>query len=412
MIELLLAATFRTRQDGQEKKFLAGPPGAQIWERNVVVELFHTKLGLLATARQLRSCGPSYLRNLSIRELENKLTDFLTANYWLLFGETWGRPFETSFSMQVSAATKAKLANALAASDILAPRNVLTLFPLVPVKVATDFDSDSFFLIQPSSLNTDRLRLPRQSHNLLSEQFPPLPDWKGVRETPSAWLGVRSPTLSTSKKLRSAILGSVALLPHPRERHLFTGRKIFGGHITIDDKWSIAFGEEHTPPLSQDIVIGSDDHKWLSVLAAKFVDPSTKVRKQINALEYYYRAWPLNEVERFPIFFMALDAIFGDASQATQAVVEAVGPIMGPSYNESRLKQLLSLRASVIHGGAPNVYDSTKYFAYYEKYVQDPIYDLEVITARCLQSVVFGGTLVSRPHTYADLIKAKSGIDI
>lgn len=166
------------------------------------------------------------------------------------------------------------------------------------------------------------------------------------------------------------------------------------------------------PPLAQDIVIGSEDHEWMSILAAKFSDPATKIRKQINALEYYYRAWPLGEVERFPILFMALDAIFGDASQATQAVVDAVGPVMGQAYDSGRLKKLLSLRASVIHGGAPDVYDSSKYFAYYEKYVQDPIYDLELITARCLQSAVFGGTLVSRPHTYADLIKATSGIDI
>jgi hypothetical protein len=289
---------------------------------------------------------------------------------------------------------------------------MLTLFPLVTIKVARNFDSESFFLVQPSSLSTDRLKQPEHSHNFLSEQFPPLRDWTGTREMPSAWLGVHAPALSTSKKLRNAILGSVALLPHPRERYMFTGRKMFGGHITIDNGWSVEFGAEHTPPLAQDIVIDSQDHEWLSILTAKFSDTAAKTRKQINALEYYYRAWSLSEVERFPIFFMALDAIFGDASQATQAVVDAVGPVMGPSYDQGRLKQLLSLRASVIHGGAPDVYDSSKYFAYYEKYVQDPIYDLELITARCLQSVVFGGVLVSRPHTYADLIKAKSGIDM
>jgi hypothetical protein len=56
----------------------------------------------------------------------------------------------------------------------------------------------------------------------------------------------------------------------------------------------------------------------------------------MNALEYFHRAWPLPEVERFPVLFMALDAIFGDASQATASVVAAVGPLMGPSPSNSR----------------------------------------------------------------------------
>jgi hypothetical protein len=85
---------------------------------------------------------------------------------------------------------------------------------------------------------------------------------------------------------------------------------------------------------------------------------------------------------------------------------------MGAAYDYQRLRLLLGLRASVIHGGAPDVYESTKYATYHERYVADPICDLELITAHCLQVVVFGGTLVARPHTHATLIKQKHGIDV
>ena len=411
-VELILDATFNFRQKGPEHNFLTGPPQIPKWAHSIVAKLFFSELGLLQTARHLRTCGPAYLLNLSIRELDRMITDFVVANYWLLHSETWGRSSTASFAKQVSIQTKIRLAMELGASHILRPRNVLTLFPLVTVEVATDFDSEVFFLIRPASLNSERLRRPVPANSLLPELFPPIPDWTGVRETPAAWLGIRSPTLSTSKKMRNAILGTIALLPHPRERHLFTGRKMFGGYITLDDGWTIGTGMHHTPPLSQNIVINDKDSTWLSILASKLTEHGPTARKQLNAIEYYYRAWALSEIERFPILFMALDAIFGDAAQATQSVVSAIGPVMGSTYDQQRLKKLMSLRASVIHGGAPDVYDSHKYFAYFEKYLTDPIYDLELIAARCLQSVVFENTLTSRPHTYAELIREKTGVEV
>ena len=78
-------------------------------------------------------------------------------------------------------------------------------------------------------------------------------------------------------------------------------------------------------------------------------------------------------------------------------VLETVGPLMGPEYDASRLRRLLDLRAAVVHGGAPEVYDSRSYAVYYGEYMTDPVRDLEAITARCIADVVFGGTLLSRP---------------
>ena len=103
---------------------------------------------------------------------------------------------------------------------------------------------------------------------------------------------------------------------------------------------------------------------------------------------------------------MALDAVFGDAGQATQAVVDAIGQRDDMNFDYRRLRLLLSLRASVIHGGAPDVYDSDSYYRYYENYGDDPIRDLELITARCLRFTIFGTALVEHPDPYADVIRA------
>ena len=86
---------------------------------------------------------------------------------------------------------------------------------------------------------------------------------------------------------------------------------------------------------------------------------------------------------------MTLDAMFGDFSRATKAVVEALGRFGDSTFDEARLKLLLKFRNSVIHGGAPDVYDFEKYQRYYETYGDDPLFDLEKITAKCLRSVIF-----------------------
>jgi hypothetical protein len=78
--------------------------------------------------------------------------------------------------------------------------------------------------------------------------------------------------------------------------------------------------------------------------------------------------------------------------------VAAVGPLMGPRYDSARLRQLLGLRAAVIHGGAPEVYDSRSYAAYFRDHMEDPVHDLEVITARCLSQVIFGEAQRIRPE--------------
>jgi len=87
-------------------------------------------------------------------------------------------------------------------------------------------------------------------------------------------------------------------------------------------------------------------------------------------------------------------------------VIDAIKQNGETEFAYERLRLLLRLRNSVIHGGAPDVYDSDKYHRYYETYGDDPLFDLEVITARCLRSTVFNGALVEHADPNADLIRA------
>jgi hypothetical protein len=260
------------------------------------------------------------------------------------------------------------------------------------VIVEEDFVSAPFLLVEPASLN-GFLPPDIPAGEIVADQFPPLKDWRGIRRIPASWLGVRSPALQLSNKRRSAILGALALKPSPSSRYMFSARDIFGGRCTLDSSATVSFGEPHTPPMMRDIVVGTNDHGWLAVLADKFVAPDRAIRRQVRALEYFYRAWPLGPTERFPWLLMTLDALFGDQGKSTNAAVEAMSQ-SGAPLSVDRLSYLLKkLRAEVMHGRAPDVYDCEQYQEYHELYCADPINDLERVTATCLNRTIFEGAL-------------------
>lgn len=402
-VALILSAVHKDAgEDGMRSSFLFGTePNAPHWARHGV-EIFFSLKGMTEAALFVRRHGPPYLQALSIRDIRHRLQKFLMDNFHDVGRETLFQRFTESYAERVSEPTKEALAQLLAASSIFSPTEELSLFPLVPLMVEESFTSPSFFLRAPDTL---RAEFDAKLHQQLApDTFPPLADHKYRTERPQAWLGVRSPILQASVKMKAAILGATALtLPLPR-RYLFSGREMFGGFCTIHDRWTLSFGEPHTPPLADDLVIRQCDQDWLAILAAKLASNTQEDRRHLRTLEYFYRAWPLGPSERFPVLCMALDAIYGEAGQATRSVVEGVRATLGAHLDERRLRDLMTIRAAVIHGGAPDVYDSSKYLKYYQTYSADPIDDLDEVVAASLRRRIFGDALRPQDDPNAKVI--------
>lgn len=347
------------------------------------------------------------MKSLAFEDIARLLTNFATENYCYMADETVLARFDGSYADHVSPGAKGLLAKALADSEIFNPKNQLVLYPLVPVRIEEDFDSSPFFLIRPASLNSARIGRPTNG-GFAPEEFPPDATWKGRKEKPSSWLGVRSPLLQTSNKVKAAVLGGLALTPYRGYRHLFSLRSMFGGicRIGSDGSMSVSFGDAHTPPMYQDIVVTRADHAWLQIIAEKLGSAERPVRRQMNALQYFYRAWPLDPSERFPWLCMTLDALYGDPIRATQTVIDCIKQQGEIDLDEARLRLLFTLRADVIHGRAPDVHDCETYYRYYESHRTDPIADLDAVTVSCLRSTIFGTSLAEHPDPYAHLVES------
>lgn len=408
--KLLLQSMHKQRHaDRRRTSFLFTKPGQHPFAGGgASTEVNFDNVKLLECALYVQKHGSLHLRGLPVGKVESDLMDFVMESYHLLAPETFLNVFTGRYADHLSPGTVTTFAGTFAASRFFLEPRLITLFPLVPVTVDVDYVFAPFFLCAPSglaaALGTDAGRF-----DITGDSFPPIDEWNGRREATGSWLGVRAPTIEAARKVRAAVLGAVALLPHYLERYTFSGRRLFGGHVTLSGNYSLAFGDPHTPPLMTDVIIGAGDHPWLGELAGKLAAPTKDDRKHLRALEYYYRAWTPDPVKRFPTLFAAIDAVFGDAAAATQAVVDAVGPLMGPDYTAERIRLMMGLRASVVHGGAPDVYESSKYQKYYRDYGKDAVKDMELIVACCLQQVIFPGTMIERPHTHADAILKETG---
>jgi len=393
-IDLLFAAiTLEIGDRGRLCSFLFGPPGSNEHQRRMGIEIYFNDPEMTKAVLYVRKQGPLYLRTVAIESVRNALIEFVTGNFWYLADECYGPRFSGTFAENVTQPVKDQMADALALDSIFQPTTQLHLYPLVPVTVDKDFDSDAFFLVGHNGLNEERLRSHVLAREIASSQFPPLRSWQGRKKHPQSWLGIRAVTADGADADRTIVLGALALTPLPHYRHMFSGRPLFGGRCIFGGSASTKFGDAHTPPLMHDLVITQADFGWLSVLAEKISRNEKAVRREMRALRYFYRAWFLEPSERFPWLCMSLDAIFGEAGSAAKAVIDSVRDTVGDHVEDARLRRLMDLRAAVLHGGAPNVYESSKYDDYYGAYLVDPVRDLELIVGYCLRTRIFGTAL-------------------
>lgn len=388
--------------------FIIHKPNAPTWDRlsGIGTEIFVKRKEYIRALLFIRKNGAPYLRAMSVSDLWSLVTSFLTENFWHIRNGEFRRRHDCSYADQIELPGKLALADALANSALFNPVNKLTLFPLIPIRVEAKFECSRFFITSASDLTVDQIAAGVQTTDFDPSHFPPIVRWDGIKRPTTSWLGVRSPLLQVSTKSAAAILGAVALTPLPRERYMHSMRKTFGGRCTMsDDNCSVSMGDDpHTPPMMNDITLTVADHAWLERLAKTLGDGDLHSRKRVKALEYFYRAWFLNPRERFPLLCMSLDSLVGVLHGHTKAAVKFVQDTVDTTIERSRLELLMRVRGAVVHGAAPDVYESENYEKYYLDYETDPIRDLELVVAKCLRADIFGDALAYHPGPQAQLV--------
>ncbi|MGE8224947.1 MAG: hypothetical protein ACN6RK_04085 [Stenotrophomonas sp.] len=304
------------------------------------------------------------------------------------------------------------MSQAMLRSSLFNPINEVTLYPLVPVMVRDRFQSRHFALTGSDGLATSLDGFGIHPTSLLPAQFPPIEGLAGLPKPTSNWLCVNAPDPLVARKRACAALGALALTPIRRERYLQTGRSMHGGYCTISAR-AVSCSpatEPMTPRISSDIILTRADHPWLEILSALFDSAELAQKSHVRALEYFHRAWFDDPRERFPTLCMSLDSLVSAQHRHTKAAVDFVRSTIDEPVDQDRLHLLMKLRGAVVHGAAPDVYESEHYEAYYYSYGENPISDLELVVARCLRQGIFGGKLTAHPDPHAEIVKQQQAL--
>jgi len=352
-------------------------PGAI--ERNYTVRLFLKPSGLTPAALTLKARGPGYLASHSLNDIEMMLRGFLYRSYPIIWRELQKEEFEGSVFDVTSESCRTALADTLEKSSILSPRSSSTAFPITPIIVKSDFECEDFSLIDLHSLTDGKA-------DWLREQYLDNMDVGG-------WLVVKAASVEAAKRDRRIILGALALALRHQDRHGFTLREVAKGFLRFPGPHTISTSSSgpHTPPIGGSIIIDATDHEWLNMLPRILRRSTSATKRHGKALEYYYRAWFMDEPDRCFLLFMSLDAIFGQDGNGFAAGMKDGGKrTLNKDVDDRRLDALLGIRNTMLHGGAPDLFASSNYLKYAEKYFIDPSTDIQLLVAKCLRLHIFG----------------------
>ena len=413
IVTILLNSIYNTvGEDGLATGFALGSSSGTHPLGSINITLFFRRKKLLPAAIKLRELGPVHLRYLPLGHCFSLLRNFLCERYHLIACNDIFSRAETSLLERVSHSHIDLLVEEFAKSDILIPDFNTYLFPLVPIQVKSAFNGSSFTFSKNSDLPSQFRCSGYPPGFINGEQFPPFTERNWNTKSPSSWLLVEAPSPDVAKRYRSSILGATSLTVKHRYRYQFTGRKIFGGIASIGNGWTISNSSPHTPALGIDITLSEEDADWLQILDTTLTSTSKSETKKLKSLQYFYRSWFLPDSERFAIDCITIDSMFGDANGATEAVASGVDEIFEGKLDRRRVLLLMRLRNSVIHGGAPDVYDSIKYAKYYRDYGEDPINDMSALVAESLRRKIFNGKLREHSDFFAGVIERATSIGI
>lgn len=405
VLKLVLKSIFHGLEGGLKHSFMFEPSECGKFKLRGGSEFYVDSLKFDLAALYLKQHGPDYLKSNSLGEIRRKISKFIKTNFAIIAREIWFDRSDESFFIQLSKPTFNILCLKLATSKIFEPESVVFHFPTNMVSVEGNIFFNNFYFKTPTNDGLENF----YEHPILEHlDFSSYPFLKGseYRKTPvTGWLSVRSPDEPSAKKTIKLLCAALSLTMRHWHRYLLSGASSVQGCGWITDRYHISSGGVPIiPPLMKPIPIKSQQI-WMNILDSLLSSKTKQDRRKKIALEYFYNAWTLKGPQRLPLLFMSIEALTGNPSNATQSFIEGVRNICRLDIEYDRLKLLVSLRGSVMHGGAPDVHESSKYPKYIRNYAADPIDDLEALAQECLKKSIFNDEIILQPDPDADIIK-------
>jgi hypothetical protein len=94
-----------------------------------------------------------------------------------------------------------------------------------------------------------------------------------------------------------------------------------------------------------------------------------------------------------------------DGSTFAAGMKAGIANTLKENIEEKRLDALLRIRNSMLHGGAPDLFASSNYLEYAQKYSSAPSSDVQILVAKCLRRHIFGDEFRCQDDPDAEIVQ-------
>ena len=362
----------------------------------------YTKMDLFDKAvSYFKNNSYPYIKRCHKERIKKHLQDFFPSEYvyWFIKNTILKVPFKGSFYEQVSDMDLKTLSTYFAIKCSIDFRSSLSIYPLNTIDVQNDYyaKDGNFFLVK--SLFPGIRSFLKDSDEIIETPnlYPPTFNrgFEFQKFEVESWIGIKA-HLQDHDRLKKIISGALSLNLHHRKRKMFVGKEVMSRVMTFDYGASMTGTKPLTPPIHADIIISDKDAEWLKILDSKLSSQKSSDVQEMKALEWYYRSWFEGDMPaEYGHLFSTLSALFQDTqSKKLKKYVLQELEIDNNESESRRFDLLYKIRNKLAaHPNPVEAQDLDEYVEYQLNF-GDPIQDLRVITAMCLRSKVFNGTLV------------------
>lgn len=376
-----LLANFTIKNPEEKISFLYSGIGTTIYIRD--------DKSYLKAIVYIKKNGLSYLDELSIFEVRKLVTNFVIRNFWYIKDGELSRNHSISYRDQISDLPKINFAKALLKSDLFSVSNIIYLYPFNSIISKVKLKGSNFFILDAKDISLSDTSFENLKANIDFSKYPCLIDERRNSRLIRTWIGIKAPNEKTAAKILSSILGTLALFESSKKRYIFSGITPDTGCCYFsENSYTFRETEPNLPSLYYNLQV---EHHLLGILNELDEVILNKIQgsKKISSLINFYKSWFEKDGERYRTLFSSVDSLLETKSNHSRVFTDFVINHTNNQFDNDRIRLLLSIRGDVVHGKSPNLYECRDYELYVEKYLSDPLHDIQDIVEICLKNFIF-----------------------
>jgi hypothetical protein len=336
---------------------------------------------------------PQFLEGVPLSNVRSLLSRSLQHDFWRFMDRVFPVPQRETLWELTMQEDVASISASIQRETTAMAAPKLWLIPAWRLRVDAHLDAGPWIVASGGASHANSLDVLTAQHNLNGSVFPPVTiagrcDPVTNNDT---WLGVRAREEAQALSRLAQIFGAISVALDLNKSRTFSGAAFPAGLFSIDSHDMVEFRTRgpQFPPILSGAALDAQQVAWIGRLLNEPARSSERSLRMLTCLEYVAAGWQPAGRLGFVHNAIAFDALFGVNGKVNKSIIDGVKQNAASITDiENRIRLLLKIRNSLLHGSASSVEQTSEYISYWDSYGVDPHEDQVHILRTCLHSLV------------------------